>query len=155
MGSVERKIEGLAELDAHALRAEWRQHYRAAPPRWLSRDLMVRGIAYKIQVRAHGGLSRTTQTKLRSPAHKLETEGHTGCNGGPSLKPGVKLVREWHGDAHTVLVRDDGFEYRGERYGSLSHIAREITSARWSGPRFFGLTKMPKPSPTVSVSSNG
>jgi hypothetical protein len=57
------------------------------------------------------------------------------------LKTGTRLVREWRGRAHTVLVRDDGFEYEGERYRSLTVIAERITGAHWSGPRFFGLTK--------------
>jgi hypothetical protein len=57
------------------------------------------------------------------------------------LKIGATLVRQWRGHTHTVLVRDDGFEYDGERYGSLSVIAKRITGAPWSGPRFFGLAK--------------
>jgi hypothetical protein len=57
------------------------------------------------------------------------------------LKPGTKLVREWHGHAHTVSVLDDGFEYRGERYPSLTRIARRITGVHWSGPLFFGIGK--------------
>jgi hypothetical protein len=57
------------------------------------------------------------------------------------LKPGTKLVREWHGRVHTVSVLDDGFEYQGERHRSLTHIAQRITGARWSGPRFFGISK--------------
>jgi hypothetical protein len=57
------------------------------------------------------------------------------------LKTGTRLVRHWCGHAHTVLVRDDGFEYEGERHRSLTVIAERITGAHWSGPRFFGLTK--------------
>ena len=57
----------------------------------------------------------------------------------PSLEPGARLVREWNGVTHTVDVIDDGFEWQDQRYGSLSEIARLITGARWSGPRFFGL----------------
>ena len=61
----------------------------------------------------------------------------------PALVPkvGATLVRQWRGHAHTVLVRDDGFEYEGQHYRSLSVIAERITGAHWSGPRFFGLTK--------------
>jgi len=55
------------------------------------------------------------------------------------LKPGTRLLREWGGKTHTVIVLDDGFEYDGERYPSLTQIARRITAAHWSGPRFFGL----------------
>ncbi len=55
------------------------------------------------------------------------------------LKPGSHLIREWRGEVHRVTVLDDGFDYRGTRYASLSQIARAITGARWSGPLFFGL----------------
>jgi hypothetical protein len=58
------------------------------------------------------------------------------------LKPGVTLVREWHGRTHTVLVREDGFEYQDQRCASLTQIARQITGAHWSGPRFFGLQRV-------------
>jgi hypothetical protein len=57
------------------------------------------------------------------------------------MKPGTKLIREWHGHAHTVSVLDDGFEYEGERYPSLTRIARRITGVHWSGPLFFGISK--------------
>ena len=62
------------------------------------------------------------------------------------LKTGTTLVRQWRGHAHTVVVREDGFEYQGERYRSLTVIAERITGAHWSGPRFFGLTKRPSAS---------
>jgi len=58
-----------------------------------------------------------------------------------SLRPGTRLVREWHGDTHTALIHADGIEWRGQRYRSLSVVARKITGARWSGPRFFGLRR--------------
>ena len=57
----------------------------------------------------------------------------------PSLKPGTRLIREWKGDMHEVEVRETGFLWQGERYASLSRIARLITGTRWSGPVFFGL----------------
>ena len=57
-----------------------------------------------------------------------------------AVKAGTRLVREWNGETHTVLVHADGVEWRGQRYRSLSVVAREITGAHWSGPRFFGLT---------------
>ena len=57
------------------------------------------------------------------------------------LKTGATLVRQWRGFTHTVLVREDGFEYEGRRYRSLTVIAEQITGAHWSGPRFFGLGK--------------
>ena len=56
-----------------------------------------------------------------------------------SLKPGARLVREWRGRIHTVTVTEDGFEYTGTSYPSLTKIANKITGGHWSGPRFFGL----------------
>ena len=93
----------------------------------------------------HGGLRQATKRRLASLAHKLETEGDVMSTSGLRLKPGAKLVREWHGDTHSVLVLEDGFEYRGKRHRSLSKIARAITGAHWSGPRFFGLAPAAKP----------
>jgi len=58
---------------------------------------------------------------------------------GLSLKAGARLIREWRGRTHTVTVMEDGFEYAGTNYLSLTKIARKITGAHWSGPRFFGL----------------
>lgn len=55
------------------------------------------------------------------------------------LTPGTRLVRDWHGAGHTVTVLDDGFEYGGKRWKSLTAIAKAITGAHWNGPRFFGL----------------
>ena len=69
----------------------------------------------------------------------LERDGDVTRNRVARLKPGAKLVREWRGEAHTVIVIEDGFEWKGRHWRSLSVIAREITGVRWSGPRFFGL----------------
>jgi len=92
-----------------------------------------------------GGLSATTKRKLRAFAEQLETGNGTTFDAGITLKPGAKLVREWHGETYAVIALDDGFEFDGRRYRSLSKIAREITGAHWSGPRFFGLKRAPKP----------
>jgi len=65
--------------------------------------------------------------------------GRVGPTPSLSLKPGARLVREWHGRTHTITITEDGFEYAGTNYPSLTRIARKITGAHWSGPRFFGL----------------
>jgi len=57
------------------------------------------------------------------------------------LRPGVRLVRDWHGETHSVLVLEDGFDYRGQRCRSLTEIAKTITGTHWSGPRFFGVSE--------------
>jgi Protein of unknown function (DUF2924) len=69
----------------------------------------------------------------------LRTTGRVAATPGLSLKPGARLMREWHGRTHTVTVTEDGFEYAGTSYPSLTKIAQKITGAHWSGPRFFGL----------------
>ena len=122
------------------LRGEWRRLYRSEPPR-ISRELLVRGIVYRIQELQHGGLGKTTRRKLKTLAKMFRTEGRVAPDPGLSLKPGARLVREWHGRTHTVTVTEDGFEYAGTSYSSLTEVAKKITGAHWSGPRFFGLVR--------------
>lgn len=143
-GDLSAKLTTLAGLDAASLRAEWRRLYHSHPPKRAGRDLLARAVAYKLQERALGGLSATTKRKLRAFAEHLETGNGTTFDAGITLKPGAKLVREWHGETYAVIALDDGFEFDGRRYRSLSKIAREITGAHWSGPRFFGLKRAPK-----------
>ena len=138
---IEAQITALEALSTSELRIQWQQFYRATPPTRLSRDLLVRGIAYLVQECAMGGLSATTIRLLRSLGASSERRRGTGVASVLSLRPGTKLVREWHQKVHTVSVLDEGFEYQGERYRSLSRIARQITGVAWSGPRFFGVSK--------------
>lgn len=105
----------------------------------LSRDLLIRGILYKLQERALGGLSKSVQRRLSQTGSGPPTGKHSSAPSRVALKPGTRLVREWHGVTHTVLIHADGVEWKGRRYPSLSVVAREITGARWSGLRFFGL----------------
>ena len=145
MAGIEAEITALADLKTPELRVRWQRLYRAVPPARLSRDLLIRAIAHRIQERAHGGLNKVTKRKLRSLAQKLEIDGDGTFDPGISLKPGAKLIREWQGETHSVIALEDGFDYLGRRYGSLSKVAWEITGAHWSGPRFFGLRKAAKP----------
>jgi hypothetical protein len=130
----------LPTLGLSDLRLEWRRLYRADPPR-LSRDIMMRAIAYRLQEIAHGGRSKATQRRLATLSGEFDASGAIAAPPSPRIKPGSRLVREWHGRTHTVSVTDDGFTFEGKPYRSLTQIARDITGARWSGPRFFGLTK--------------
>jgi hypothetical protein len=136
--AIEREFGRIRSLDREDLRDEWQKLYGSDAPR-ISRDLLVLGIAYRLQEIQHGGLGKATRRKLRTIAKALRTTGRIGATPSLSLKPGARLVREWHGRAHTVTVTEDGFEYAGTNYASLSKIAEKITGAHWSGPRFFGL----------------
>src|SRR5262249_44073928 len=110
------------------------------PPVGLSRDLLIRALAYDLQERAHGGASVALRRRLQSLA-AASSKGALAVDTGIVVKPGTTLVRQWRGHTHTVLVQEDGFEHEGQRYRSLTVIAERITGAHWSGPRFFGLTK--------------
>ena len=133
------KLEALAEMDYDALRAEWRRLYRAQALKRVSRDLLMLGVAWKLQERAYGGLGAATKRRLADLAKTMEQDGDLVRSRVARLKPGARLVREWRGETHTVIVLEDGFEWQGKRWRSLSVIAREITESHWSGPRFFGL----------------
>ena len=137
---VESQIAGLANRSTQDLRVAWRQSHRAEPLPGLSRDLLIRTLAHQLQERAHGGVSRALRRRLQSLTGEFEKLG-AAFDPGLVPKTGTRLVRQWHGHAHAVLVRDDGFEYEGQHYRSLTVIAERITGAHWSGPRFFGLTK--------------
>lgn len=129
-----------------ALRSKWREVHRCPAPE-LSPSLLARGIAYRLQERVHGGLSRSTEKQLANIARRLTRTGSVGDPNAISLKPGTRLVRSWNGTIYKVLVGDDGFEFDGRRYESLSQIARDITGAHWSGPRFFGVQARTAPRP--------
>jgi hypothetical protein len=136
---VARRLEALCDLTPDELRKEWRRLYRSQPPR-LSRDLLIRAIAHRIQELRYGGLSKVIRRKLALLAEARDSGAEIAKEGAQRIRAGTRLVREWNGLAHTVVVEEDGFSYAGQSYRSLSAIAREITGARWSGPRFFGLT---------------
>lgn len=137
--NIAAELARLADLTIFELRDEWRRLHRAQPPMRLSRDLLRRGITYKLQERPLGGLSKATLRKLESINAKSDADKPPAVP--VSLKPGTRLVREWRGVTHSVLVHAGGFEWNGERFGSLSLIAEKITGAHWSGPRFFGLRR--------------
>lgn len=135
---VARRLKALCDLTPGDLRKEWRRLYRSQPPR-LSRDLLVRAIAYRIQELRYGGLSKATRRKLASLIEARHTGAESAKETAQRIRTGTRLIREWNGRTHTVMAEDDGFRYAGRTYRSLSAVAREITGARWSGPRFFGL----------------
>ena len=139
------EIAGLVDRSTQELRRAWRTLHHTGPPLGLSRDLIVRGLADKLQQRAHDGPSRALRRRLQILAGEFE-KGARSFDPDIVLKTGATLVRQWRGHTHTVLVREDGFEYDGWRYRSLTVIAERITGANWSGPRFFGLGKRTRPS---------
>ena len=144
MAALQERIAALGAIQLPTLRDEWWRLYQTPPPRRLSRDLLIRGIAYKLQENAHGGLSKATQRRLRTLAKTFAQTGRVAPGRGPRLRPGARLVRQWRGRTYVVTVTETGFEYTGKQYRSLSSIARRITGAHWSGPRFFGVQGAPR-----------
>ncbi len=93
-----------------------------------------------MQTKRYGRLKRTTDRRLQIFANGTANGDQGGRKTAPALQSGARLIREWNGSTHLVDVVEGGFIWNGERHGSLSTIARAITGARWSGPRFFGLS---------------
>jgi Protein of unknown function (DUF2924) len=130
--AIEAEIARLRLLALDVLRRRWRAVFGRTPPAALSKDLLGRMIAWRLQERAFGGLNRESLGFLDAFTR------HDGSSR-RRLKPGTVLVRDYHGQRHTVTVAADGFEWQGTTYASLSAIARAITGTAWSGPRFFAL----------------
>ncbi len=137
---LEREIEALADLTRAEMVERWRTHYRTDPPKGISRPLLVRAVAYEMQAKRYGGLKPATGRRLRAIANGTADGDPARRKKSPRLQPGARLIREWNGVSHVVEVIEGGFIWNGDRHRSLSSIARAITGARWSGPRFFALT---------------
>jgi hypothetical protein len=127
----------LPTLDLGELRELWCQLYKTETAPRLSRELLVRAVACRMQEVASGGPPLELQRQLRRIGLELQQTGQVSIR--PHLKPGTRLLREWRGRNYEVLVLDDGFSWQGTPYRSLSAIARQITGTAWSGPLFFGL----------------
>jgi hypothetical protein len=130
-GALEAEIAALPKLGRAGLQQRWRELFKAPPPAAFTPDLLARGIAYRLQEKAIGGLSPSVRRQLE---RGREVGGRR-----PALRPGNRLVRRWRGVTYVVEVTETGFLYEGQQFGSLSEIARLITHTRWSGPRFFGV----------------
>jgi hypothetical protein len=127
MSKIDECITALRAMTPAVLRREWERAYGIPAPR-ISPELLRMGIAYRLQEKVFGGLSRSTKSALKGPPDR-----------GPTIKPGTRLVRSWNGRSLTVQVTETGFLYEDKEFVSLSAIAREVTGTNWSGPRFFGL----------------
>jgi hypothetical protein len=132
---IAQEIDILSNLSLSGVHKEWRDVFGKSSPSTLTQDLMVRLLAWRLQEEAFGGHDRETLKLLdsycRQNASKIVLFRR--------LKPGTSVVREYQGVRHVVTISEDGFVWQDKTYSSLSAIAREITGARWNGPRFFGL----------------
>jgi hypothetical protein len=140
--TLEREIAALPEMNLAELQAKWRSALKQTPPPHVRKQLLVPLLAYKLQEQAYGGLKPEVRRRFRELAIDFNRDPKKAAArlADPQrIKPGTRLIRQWEGQTHHVTVSEVGFEYNGERYKSLSVIARLITGTRWSGPLFFGL----------------
>jgi hypothetical protein len=126
----------LTDLRTHELQNLWRRTFDIPPPEGARRDLLLYLLMYELQQRAAGRLPRSVAKRLDAA---LPSAKPTATTEVPVLRLGARLVRTWKGATHEITVVERGFAYRGRRYRSLTEIAKAITGAHWSGPRFFGL----------------
>ena len=132
------EIATLDQLPRVKLVERWRALCRNEPPKGISTRLLVRTVAYQVQAKGYGGLRPRLRRQLRAIASQAPG-ALISRSKAVSLGAGTRLVREWNGSTHVVDVTEDSYRWNEASYGSLSAVARAITGARWSGPRFFGL----------------
>lgn len=147
---IARELAGLAELDLDGLQRRWRRLTGRSAPEHITKQLLIRMIAYRIQADAFGDLDGQSIKLLRGIAEQ-RAKGKAGTGvptleslnvssrGAKSLAPGTVIGREYGGTMHHIMVLAEGFAWNGVTYRSLSEVAFAVTGTRWNGPRFFGL----------------
>jgi len=131
------RIAALQDQGLPGLRAEWERRHGRPPPARLSRELLIRSIAWAIQAERRGGLRPALARRLARLAEGGDASA--AARAATRLQPGTRLMREWYGETQVVEVLETGFAWKGRTYRSLTAVARAITGVSWSGPRFFGL----------------
>ena len=134
------RLAALKNMTVNELKADWQALFDAPAPN-NSRTFLESRLAYRIQELTYGGPDKQTRRLLDLLADEVEGTLTRKAQIADPRNPvvGTKLIREWDGIAHTVTVLKEGFEWGGQRYKSLSAVAREISGTRWNGYRFFGL----------------
>jgi hypothetical protein len=138
---LDEQLKQLPGMDRAALRLLWKDLFGQLPHKKLRRELLVPILAYRLQEKVLGGLKPSIARWLRALAEEIRSGKSPGDVIPIQPRAGTRMVREWQGQLHEVTVTAGGFDYKNQRYKSLSEIAREITGTRWSGPAFFGLKK--------------
>jgi hypothetical protein len=133
------ELKELGGLSTGELRRRWTRLFGMAPSLRISRELLIRAVAHRLQEETQGSIGKSCGRQLARLARTLGDGGSLEGIQTRSFKPGTKLIREWKGKVHEVVIVGDTYIWAGQHYRSLSQIARAITGTRWSGPRFFGL----------------
>lgn len=135
---LDAQLSQIPGMKTGQLRALWRELFDRPPHPKLRRELLIPIVAYRLQERALGGLKQATAHRLQAFTNTARVAKRSGP------QPGTRMVRQWQGRVYEVVTVESGFMYDGQRFRSLSEIARMITGTRWSGPAFFGLKKPKK-----------
>lgn len=128
------EIEIIQALPTTEIRDLYKQLFQSPPPAKSRKEFLLGNICWAIQVKDLGKQFKKLQEQLANQAQNKAISSKT------QYMPGTRIIREWKGETHEVIVEESGYRWRNRQFKSLSHIAREITGTRWSGPRFFGLT---------------
>lgn len=146
-GTIDTRVRAMTRAELVLI---WQRRWRRSPPKGLSRRLLEGNTAWLLQAEASGGLTAATRRRLDALARPRRNDSNNALQvGQPNtvnpkaarhrLRPGTRLIRQWHGRSYVVEVIEGSFVYEGQKYTSLTSIACAITGTRWSGPRFFGL----------------
>ena len=131
-------VEVITAMPASQIILEW-ERVHGVPAPTIAPSLLARDLAHRTQVAAAGGINKRLERRLDSLAESSGGNDAAQAGGRKALGHGTQILREWGGQTHRVTVEDEGrYHYNGQTWSSLSAIARSITGARWSGPRFFG-----------------
>lgn len=146
-------IEELKSLSRNQLILKWQEIFKLTPSQSIRKEFIIKHLAWEIQAQKQGGYSPQTRRRLEALAKDLEQNKEINNDNlktnSLTIKAGTKLIREYQGKNHEVLVLEKGYQYKEKRYRSLSAIANEITNTRWNGKVFFGVRK-----PCVKLSQN-
>ena len=135
------EVAALPKRSTKDLNVLWRKYFDSDPPQ-AGKNYLVRRLAYRIQELSLGGLSPSADQLLDTLVGSTEKKsGLKQPVSDNTLTPGTRLIREWNGMEHFVTVMDQGFEYQGRKFRSLSAVAKAITGTHWSGPAFFGMKR--------------
>lgn len=137
--SVLAQIAALGRLNRAELREEWKRLFGTEAPGY-GPDLMRRRLIYRVQELAYGGISEATRERLREIDRQAQERAKQADEPNRPVA-GTLIVKEHGGERHEVVVLVQGYQYRGQRYDSLSRIATVITGTNWNGWRFFGLRR--------------
>jgi hypothetical protein len=137
-GGLASLLASLPGMRREELLEQWYALYDGDPPFKISQQLLIQAIAYRMQEHALGGLKPSTRRFLAKAAEEIHANQKI-TTPPATIKSGTRLIREWRGKIHEVMIVEEGVLFQGRQYRSLSEVARLITGVKWSGPLFFGL----------------